>query len=418
MSIHKNMTLFELTELYPETIDVLVASGFRRMTDPALRERFGSSITVEAAAHARGLEPDELLARFQAVVNGAADGTDAVVGVGPGRALSAKRTIRVMGLVPCPIRVPMTNVLDSFSEKFTAETGITVDYNLQAAYTGTDWMEEDIPAAPSPEEVPEIFLSAGFRLFFTDPRFLSLRKNGAFADRTGWKDLNEFGVANGLADPEGKYSVIGVVPAVFMVNRDLLGDRPVPRTWREILTPEYENSLALPVGDFDLFDSLLLGVRRNFGDAGIERLARNMFQQMHPAQMVAGAKPGPAQVSTGPVITVMPYFFTRTITEDSPLIPVWPEDGALAAPILMISRADRPEITPLVEEVSGLSMSRVLSRMGLFPSTHPENDDFDAEKHILQWPGWDLLLSPELPQLLSDAEALFQRVLRERQGVS
>jgi len=115
---------------------------------------------------------------------------------------------------------------------------------------------------------------------------------------------------------------------------------------------------------------------------------------------------------------VMPYFFTRTITEDSPLIPVWPEDGALAAPILMISRADRPEIAPLVEEVSGLSMSRVLSRMGLFPSTHPENDDFDAEKHILQWPGWDLLLSPELPQLLSDAEALFQRVLRERQGVS
>src|SRR5690554_4124399 len=232
MSIHKNMTLFELTELYPETIDVLVASGFRRMTDPALRERFGSSITVEAAAHARGLEPDELLARFQAVVNGAADGTDAVVGVGPGRSLSSKRTIRVMALVPSPIKVPMTNVLDSFSEKFTAETGITVDYNLQAAYTGTDWMEEDIPDDPSPEEVPEIFLSAGFRLFFTDPRFLSLRKNGAFADRTGWKGLNEFGVANGLADPEGKYSVIGVVPAVFMVNRDLLGDRPVPRTWR------------------------------------------------------------------------------------------------------------------------------------------------------------------------------------------
>jgi putative spermidine/putrescine transport system substrate-binding protein len=433
MTIHTQMTLFELTQRYPETIDVLVEAGFRRMTDPALRERFGSSITVEAAAHARGLAPEDLLARLEGVIapetplpDGEPRDDDGAAQEGA-RYVTSHRPwpIRVMGLVPCPIRVPMTNVLDAFTEKFTEETGISVDYNLQAAYTGTDWMEENIPADPRSEDVPEIFLSAGFRLFFTDERFLSLRRSGAFADRTGWTGLNDFGTSNGLADPEGRFSVIGVVPAVFMVNRHLLGDRPVPRTWQDILTPEYENSLALPIGDFDLFDALLLGVHRNFGNAGVEQLARNMSQQMHPAQMVAGARTGQAQqgkaqpgtegsAAAGPVITVMPYFFTRTITEDSPLIPVWPEDGALAAPILLISRTDRPEIAPLVEEISGLPMSRVMSRLGLFPSTHPENDDFDAEEHPLQWPGWDLLLSPELPQLLKDTTALFQTVLQER----
>ncbi len=411
MTIHKDVTLYELTESYPETIQILVDAGFRRLADPALRERFGSSITIEAAAHARGLAPEELLSRLEDALS---DPSDAPAG----ETSSDKRAgkpIKVMGLVPCPIRVPMTNVLDAFTENFTAETGIAVDYNLQAAYTGTDWMEENIPADPAPADVPEIFLSAGFRLFFTDPRFLSLRRNDVFSDRTGWKGHNGFGTSNDLADPEGRFSVIGVVPAVFMVNRNLLGSRPIPRTWREILTPEFENSLALPVGDFDLFDALLLGVHKNFGDEGIRRLGRNMFQQMHPSQMVAGAKtatPGGGQ--EGPAITVMPYFFTRTITEDSPLIPIWPEDGALAAPILLITQGNRPEIDPLVREIAGLPMSRVMSRLGLFPSTHPENDDFDAEEHPLQWPGWDLLLSPELPSLLKETTALFQTVLRER----
>ncbi len=397
-----------MTEQFPETIDILVESGFRRMHDPDLRKRFGSSVTVAAAARARGFEPQDFIQRFEAVIDAATTGS-------PHPPQPPAPQIRVMGLVPCPVRVPMTNVLDSFTDKFSADTGITVDYNLQAAYTGTDWMEENIPAAPSPEDVPEIFLSAGFRLFFTDPRFIALRNSDAFADLTGWDGHNGFGRANALEDPEHRFSVIGVVPAVFMVNRQLLGDRPVPRSWADILTPEFENALALPIGDFDLFDALLLGVHRNFGEAGITQLARNMHQQMHPAQMVAGAQRGSGNPEDGgPVITVMPYFFTRTIPENSPLIPVWPTDGALAAPILLISRRDRPEIVPLVQEISGLPMSRVLSRLGLFPSTHPDNDDFSAEEHPLQWPGWDLLLSPELPQLLDDITGQFHRVLEGR----
>jgi hypothetical protein len=434
------MTLFELTEEFPETIEVLVEAGFRRMADVELRRRFGSSITVEAAAHARGRTPRDLLDHLEAAVTAVRGSEDGVTPAGPTGVVTdggvsgaasggAQRPcpISVMGLVPCPIRVPMTNVLDAFAEKFSAETGITIDYNLQAAYTGTEWMEENIPADPDPSRIPDIFLSAGFRLFLTDPRFIALREADAFADRTGWEGHNAFGRSNELADPERRFSVIGVVPAVFMVNKELLGDRPVPRTWEEILTPDFENSLALPIGDFDLFDALLLGVHRNFGMAGIEQLARNMFQQMHPAQMVAGARRGAAAASgggggvgpgaaapAGPVITVMPYFFTRTITEDSPLIPVWPEDGALAAPILLITRADRPEIAPVIEEIAGLPMSRVMSRLGLFPSTHPDNDDFDAEEHPLQWPGWDLLLAPSLPRLLDEATAVFQTVLHDR----
>ncbi|MEX2443941.1 MAG: ABC transporter substrate-binding protein [Alkalispirochaeta sp.] len=418
MKIDESTTLLDLTEAYPEAVSILVAAGFPRMDDPALRKQFGSSITVQAAAQARGYDPQEFLTRIR---SGIGIDQDSVAGKGPvpwdASAKEPSAPVRIMGLVPCPIRIPMTQVMESASRKFTEETGIDVEFDLQAAYTGTEWMEQNLGNHPTAQDLPEVFLSAGFRLFFTDDRFRRLRREGAFVDRTGWDSMNTFAAANKLQDPEHRFSVVGVVPAVFMVNRTLLGDRPVPRSWAEVLTPEFENSLALPVGDFDLFDALLLGVHRSFGLAGVEQLARNMFQQMHPAQMVAGAGTAtPATDPTGgqPLITIMPYFFTRTITESSPLIPVWPEDGALAAPILLVTRRDRPEIQPLIDTIAGESMSRVLSRLGLFPSTHPENYDFSPEEHPLQWPGWDQLLSDDLPDTLHRTTEAFERIIAER----
>lgn len=304
----------------------------------------------------------------------------------------------------------MTNVLESAIVDFTAETGMHVEYDLKAAYMGTEWMGENLSENPSLHELPGIFLSAGFRLFFTDPRLIALRSQGAFADRSGWDGVNAFARENALCDPESKFTVIGVVPAMFMVNREQLGERRMPQSWEDVLSPEFENSLALPVGDFDLFDSLLIGIHRRFGMAGVERLAHSMFRQMHPAQMVASA----GNQDESPAITVMPYFFTRTITESSPLVAVWPRDGALAAPILLVTRTDRLELQPLIDTIAGLPMSRVMSRMGLFPSTHPENDDFDGEEHPLQWPGWDALLSTDLPDLLAKTARAFEAIINER----
>ena len=291
MTIDETTTLWDLTEAHPSTIDVLVDAGLRRMTDPDLRRRFGASITVEAAALARGMDPNDLLARIRTAAG--ADGDAGVITAdGSGTASSsatAPPPVKIAGLVPCPVRVPMTNVLEDASRTFTADTGLSVDFDLQAAYVGTEWMEEELPDEPVTADLPDVFLSAGFRLFFTDPRFRRLRERDAFADRSGIGAGNEFARANELTDPEHRFSVVGVVPAVFMVNRTVLGDRPVPQSWEDVLTPEYENSLALPVGDFDLFDALLLGIHRRFGTAGIEQLARNMYRQVHPAQMVAGA---------------------------------------------------------------------------------------------------------------------------------
>ena len=71
------------------------------------------------------------------------------------------------------------------------------------------------------------------------------RRQDVFKDATGIKELNsdftEAGVD--LLDPEGDYSVLSIVPAVFLVNKEELDGREVPRSWEEILSEEFALSL-------------------------------------------------------------------------------------------------------------------------------------------------------------------------------
>ncbi len=426
-SVQLGDTIYDITERFPETIEALIEAGFPRMSDHDARRRFGSSITLETAARVKGIDSEALMRRLSEVIEAKRSGVDATLGAG-GRGAgaaaaspaaedshaAARHGLWTVGLVPCPVRVPIMEQLSSFAESFTAETGREVSYELQAAYTGTEWIEEHVTPGAGVNDLPDVFLSAGYKLFFTDPVILELKAQGAFADRRGFERLNDFAETTGLRDPEGHYSVIGVVPAIFLVNSNELGDRPRPRSWEDLLDPRFENSISLPLGDFDLFDGVLLSIYRRYGEDGVRSLGRNLFQSLHPSQMIKGAGRGNRSSSQSddrerqPAITVMPYFFSRTIPAGGPLRPIWPADGAIASPILMLSRADRPEIQPLIDLFAGREIAETLTYQGLFPATHPAIDRALPDGASLEWPGWDYLYRQDLDALLADCTRVFE----------
>jgi ABC-type Fe3+ transport system substrate-binding protein len=415
-TITTGATLYEITEQFPETIESLVDAGFPRMGDEAARRRFGSSITLEMAARVKGLDPEALATRLSEVVSAkraredatlAADAVTAAGSRSGGSRAAAREAVWTVGLVPCPVRVPIMEQLSAFAEQFTADTGRELSYQLQAAYTGTEWIEEHVAPGATADDLPDVFLSAGYKLFFTHPTILELKRQGAFADRRGFDSMNAFAEETGLRDPEGHYSIIGVVPAIFLVNVNELGDRPMPRSWEDLLDPRFENSVSLPLGDFDLFDGVLLSIYRRFGEEGAAALGRNLFRSLHPSQMIQGARRAGAQ-ERQPAITVMPYFFSRTIPAGGPLRPIWPADGAIGSPILMLSRADRPEIQPLVDLYAGREMAELLTYQGLFPATHPEIQKPLPEGAGVEWPGWDYLYRQDLGALLAHCTRIFE----------
>lgn len=403
-------TLFDITEAHPETIDIFISRGFPQMGDEEKRRSFGKSINLKTALMLKGINSESFLNLLKETVDGKSD-TDVTLQNGPvQRAALTGETLNIMGLLPCPVRIPLMEQFEKFASAYTAGSGIALNYQLQAASLGLEWVEEHILGREGAEELPDLFLSAGFDLFFDEKKFGHFRRSGVFKDMTDFEAINSDFDGLKIPDPDGLYSIIGTVPAVFLVNTEELGDRDVPETWEDILKPEYENAVSLPVGDFDLFNAILLNIYKTYGPEGVRKLGRSLLEDLHPSQMVKSA----TRKGARPVVTIMPSFFTRMTGGKGPLIPVWPKDGAIISPIFMLSKAEREKaLKPVVDFFASREVGEILAHQGRFPSLRSDVDNrFDENTYM--WIGWDFIKNNDIGALIGECMDLFEESSKEK----
>ncbi len=393
--------VFDVTERYPELIDLLAANGFENLRNDMMRKTIGKTISIETALRSKHFDPAAF--ERQMVETIAQQKPSLSAGLGEARQNDPSGELKLAGVLPCPIRVQLLEKLDGWLGRQKTK----VNYELQAASMGLDWLREQFLSDGDASALADVYLSAGFSLFFDQKLVERYMRQGVFADLTGMQRLNRCfdNDAVDLKDPRHQYSIIGVVPAIFMVNTDLLGNRPCPESWADLMRPEFENTIALPMQDLDLFNAVLLGIYSKYGAEGVSKLGRGLLTSMHPAQMIksAGRKQDGA-----PVITVMPYFFSWMAKEGGPMRAIWPGDGAIVSPIFLLTKADsREKSQPLVDFLSSKEMGEVLSANGKFPSTHPEVDNGLSPQQTFLWPGWDYIHSHDIGALLAKTERIF-----------
>ncbi len=391
-------TLHAITERYPETVAVFVSNGFPQMEDAAQREQFGKMITLENALRIKNINPQTFLSLLNGVIEAERTSSDATL------AMAEKKNetgLNVVGLLPCPVRIPLLEKYNAFAE----EAGFSnINTELKAASVGTQWVADNLAGIKGAEDLPDLFMSAGFDLFFDLDKIGRFRKQGVFEDLVCYDDENPLFRGRNLKDPSGNYSIISVVPAVFLVNTAELNGRERPRSWEDLLKPEWEQSVSLPVGDFDLFNAILLNIHELYGDEGVTRLGRSMLQAMHPAQMIKSNR----LKQQRPAVTIMPYFFTRTAKQGGTMEAVWPEDGAIISPIFMLAKKERAtELQPVVDFFASKSVGETLAHQGLFPSLHPEVDNNLPDDAPMMWLGWDKILKKDLTAEIVQCEELF-----------
>ncbi len=403
--ITPEMTLFEVTERYPETIPVFVENGFAHVGDPAKRESHGRMVTLAQAMRMKGKDLGAFRELLVAAVEQARRTDDITLEVvdDESRIFPAAGDIRVAGLLPCPVRIPLLEAFAGVRERVEREHGVKVGYRLAAASIGMDAVEREMARLRGEDDLPHLFLSAGFEAFF-DRRNLA-RFADAFVDRS-WPEVNAAFAGLGLKDPSGRFAMIGVVPAVFLVDRQQLADgEPVPRTWRELLEPRFTRRVSLPVGDFDLFNGILLTLYREFGEEGVAAMSRNLLKSLHPSQAAGRFKASRGEV---PAVSVVPYFFTRMAAVNPQVEVVWPGDGAIISPIFMLQRRDAPAGT---DELARFFLSRevgeILAHRGLFPSCHPEVENPLPDGATWRWLGWDFVAGHDLGELIPRLQEIF-----------
>lgn len=384
---------------YPETIDFFVNKGFENLKTEDGKKLLGKlNLDIVLKTKSIGIEGfSDMLNDFIELSRNSADLT---------LNEKTKRTngVKVIGLLPCPVRVPLLEQFDAFVEKSEYD----IEYDLKAASHGLEWLKGTVRNESDYNNLADIYLSAGFDLFFDENLMGKFKKANVFKDAVKYKDYNhEF---ENLRDPSGDYSILAVVPAVFLVNSKELNGREIPKTWSDLLKPEFEKSVSLPVSDFDLFNAILLNIYKLYGDEGVKKLGKSLIQNLHPAQMVKSDR----MTVNRPTVTIMPYFFTRMTKEGGTMIPVWPEDGAIISPVFMLTKREKVDkMQDLIDFFSSKAVGEILSHKGFFPSVNPEVVNGTPEGKKYMWIGWDYIYNNNLQEQMHHCEDLFNKASLE-----
>lgn len=395
------ITLYDLVNTYKASKNFLEANDFD--VSDTLIEGVGKNITLSMALAARSINEKIFMEQLTTAVEEEVNGVDSSLRDGSEH---REGLIDIKGILPCPVRIPL---LESFEAWLAEDSGVeasTVAYELQAASMGVEWLKEELVTSNDEATLSDIFLSAGFDIFFDHHLLEKFKEQHIFSDYSGITRYNtDFdNEVTRLKDPKNEYAVIGVVPAVFLVNNEMLGDRAMPKTWSDLLSPEFENSVSLPVGDFDLFNAILLNIYKSHGEEGVCKLKRCFFSNLHPAEMVKSYTK-----THKPTVTIMPYFFTKMAKPGGPMTAVWPEDGAIISPIFMLAKKSKEEqLKPFVEFFASKAVGEILSHNGRFPSVHPEVDNQDAKDNKYMWLGWDYIEENDIGQLIERTTAIFK----------
>ena len=399
--------VYDIVEKYPETLDVFVANGFEQLANEKMRKLMGKTISLEMALRSKRVNVELFTNKLIEAIEQNRISTD--------KTLATKNKvenpdIRIEGVLPCPVRVPLLEELNIWMDENKDRFDFKVKYELKSAHIGVDWIREKIQSHDE-NTLADLFISAGFDLFFDEHLMGKFNSRGIFEDITGFDRLNKDFDNDyiDLKDPRRQYSIIGVVPAVFVVNTEELRGRKFPRTWGDLLKPEFENSVSLPVHDYDLFNAILLNINKIWGREGIINLGKSLLRSMHPAEMVKShIKKSNSNI---PTVTVMPYIFTKMIKPESPLKPVWPEDGSIISPIFLLTKKETKDKTkPFVDFLFSKKLGETLSDKGKFPSTNPEVDNHIEGKKFM-WLGWDYINSQNIGGLLKECEKLFHSMV-------
>lgn len=388
-------TLYDITEKHSEAIELLASVGFSNLKDESMRKVFGKSVTLEDALKLRKIKIDTFVAELIEKIEG---NENKVIN----QPLKDK-TINVAGVLPCPVRVPLTEAFEGWLGE--QEFDFNLNYELKAASMGIGWLKDSL-LSNSKEELPDLFMSAGFELFFDKKLLGKYKAEDIFEDITGFEQYNE-DFNNDyiqLKDPNSQYSIVAVVAAVFLVNVEELKGRKMPTSWEDIMSDEFKGSVSLPIADFDLFNSILLNIYKNYGEEGVKKLGKSLQRSMHPSEMIKSH----IKKYDRPAVTIMPYFFTKMAKEGGPMAPVWPKDGAIISPIFMLSKKDKKEeLKPIVDFFASKEIGEILSHNGRFPSVNPMVDNLIPKENKYMWLGWDYIKEHDVSTMIKKCEDIF-----------
>jgi len=384
-------TIQDIVKKYPETLDVFSNNGFEAFADEEVINELGAILKLKTALRAKKIGAEVFLNLLDEKITDAANTNNLLTSMVDNN--SGK--FNFVAQIPCGLKVPLERELQSVFQQVQKNSEESINYYTGACCNDLLHLNEWIPHFMNIDEVPDMVLTKGYHFFNKNfiERFI---KPGYFVTPQSQMINNQM-TGIDIVDKEENYHVVGLTTNVMVVDKSRLGDLPLPRTWGDLLKPEYERKVLMNTYGDTFSDVVLLNIYKEFGDAGIEALGRAIHSGSHASQMIKGMASRKADV---PPIYIMSHFFANAISNSDNIEIVWPEDGALVMPLFFMVKADKAE--KLKELIDFVSSSRFgqLCADAYFPSLHPDVKNKLAANAKFKWLGWDFIKENDIEELV------------------
>jgi len=409
-TVNGSSTIKSIIERYPVVKDVFAANGLSDLLEDEKLNKVGAFLTIKSALKAKNKDLHVFLQMLSERINSSGDGIDVTLVEKD----SAQMTI--IGHVPLPVRIQVLEAFEDFRVQLHEHEGFTLAGELAAGQEGIGLINEICKYKGDPRLLPDIIFAEGFNCLFGQP-FRELFVDSDFFGRAlPWDKKNIFEEI-GLQDPQDNYNILGIIPAVFIVDRKALNGRPEPRTWKDLLNWEYEKLIVMSSRNVAVYKSVILTLYAQFGEEGVRTLARNTSLQLHPSEII---KLFGSNKKERPAISILPWFFSEMVEQTEDISVIWPEDGAIVAPIFMLVKSD-PEFYKTdpknVEYGSSFFSSRQMGEIlakGCFPSLYSGIDNGLPDEASFQWVGWDFLSKMDSGSIIPQVYDLFDAEMGSR----
>lgn len=305
----------------------------------------------------------------------------------------------VLGLLPCPIKVPIEIGFDEIINDLGSECDFKYLVEGNANYE-VMWMDES-SHIPAKEELPKIIISSGVNSFYRRDFRTKAIEDKYFKEVQG---IHEEVIESGLSDLKGNYYIMALNYLVMVVDLTKLEGRDIPKSWGELLNSSFEKEVAIRGKKRKYCETTLFGIYKDYGIEGINKLSKLVGYGGHPAEMIKNIGKG---VEDSPTISVVPYFYAKLLKNNKAAKIVWPEEGAIVSPVTLLVQKDSPKNLDNVINYFTSDEVRKICKNAFLP--HPK-DYFEFLKehdYKLNWIGWDFIENNDTNKLLIDLNSHF-----------
>ena len=308
------------------------------------------------------------------------------------------KKLDLLALMPCSVKVPLEGLIHARIR----EIGVANDVEPEIKIVSNAVAQENVYAmlseARSLEDLPDIMIAPGISKFFYPDFVERFINRGCFRSSVEAVTDPQF-LRLGVADPLGYYGILAFNPLVFLVDKTRDKSMPTPRRFEDLLDPVFERRVAFRGHTGKSFcESILLAYYKCFGEESLKRLGGAVKCRLHPSEMVKLAGSGRTDA---PDVSVLPLSFAKFVKESEYVQIVWPEQGAIVNPLVMLTKAD---VSVTVQEIGKMLFNEEIGdifKSAGFYSVCSGAPDALPSGNGYYWLGWDFLREHDLGELVA-----------------